>query len=101
MLETLTHALFAEHLHSTFRIHFDPAGPVETELVEATLLRSRAQGGGPPGREPFSLVFRGPKEPWFPQRIYRVEHERMGSFDLFLVPIGPDAAGMRYEAVFN
>jgi hypothetical protein len=25
----------------------------------------------------------------------------MGTLDLFLVPIGPDYQGMRYEAVFN
>jgi len=101
MLEQLTHAAFAEHLHSTFRIHFDPADPAEVELVEAVLLRIRTRGDEPPRRAPFSLVFRGPREPWFPQRIYKVEHERMGSFGLFLVPIGPDADGMRYEAIFN
>jgi len=32
-----------------------------------------------------------------PQRIYRVEHERLGAIDLFLVPIASD----RYEAVFT
>jgi hypothetical protein len=102
MLEQLTHARFAEHLHGKFCIHFDPTGPaVEVELIQASLLHPRTRMGERPPREGFSLIFRGPGEPWFPQRIYRVEHQRMGSFDLFLVPIGPDAAGMRYEAVFN
>jgi hypothetical protein len=36
-----------------------------------------------------------------PQRIYRIEHATLGAFDLFLVPIGPDAQGLRYQAVFT
>jgi uncharacterized protein DUF6916 len=34
-------------------------------------------------------------------RIHRVEHEELGALDVFLVPIGPDQAGMCYEAVFG
>jgi hypothetical protein len=41
-------------------------------------------------------------EPVLQQQIYRLECEGLvESLDLFLVPIGPDANGMRYEAVFN
>lgn len=36
-----------------------------------------------------------------PQRIYRFEHGSVGSFDIFIVPIGPDAGTMQYEAVFS
>jgi hypothetical protein len=36
-----------------------------------------------------------------PQRIYRLQHEELGQLELFLVPIGPDADGMCYEAVFS
>ncbi len=35
------------------------------------------------------------------QGTFDLEHDQIGSFALFLVPIGPDAEGMRYEAVFN
>jgi hypothetical protein len=52
-------------------------------------------------REQFSLVFREPSGVVLPQMIYRVEHDELGAFELFLVPIGPDAEGMRYEAVFT
>jgi hypothetical protein len=52
-------------------------------------------------RAPFSIVFRGPATPILPQRIYRLEHPAIGSFDLFLVPIGPDERGLRYEAIFT
>jgi hypothetical protein len=46
-------------------------------------------------------VFRGPGDVLLPQRIYRMEHEEIGVFDLFLVPIGPDEIGLRYEAIFT
>ena len=36
-----------------------------------------------------------------PQATYRVESHVLEPFDCFLVPIGPDAGGMRYEAVFT
>jgi hypothetical protein len=47
----------------------------------------------------FSLLFHGPSEPWSPQGTFRVEHADLGSEELFLVPLGPDERGMRYEAV--
>ncbi len=56
-----------------------------------------------PGRRraPFSLLFRGPAGCYLPQRIYRLQHAVMGSLELFLVPIQPQADGSRFEAVFN
>ena len=53
------------------------------------------------GREPFSVVFRAPATPVLAQMIRRLEHPELGAFELFLVPIGPDDVGMRYEAVFT
>ena len=64
------------------------------ELIEASPT-------GPETQESFAVLFRGPQQPILPQAIYRLEHPRMGSLDLFLVPIGPDDTGMRYEAVFT
>jgi hypothetical protein len=51
----------------------------------------------PGGRVPFSLEFQGGPNPPLPQRIYRVEHDELGSLEIFLVPIAAD----RYEAVFT
>jgi hypothetical protein len=53
-------------------------------------------------RAPFSLTFRSPGElRHAPQRIYTVRHAGLGALAIFLVPIGPDDVGMRYEAVFT
>jgi hypothetical protein len=46
-------------------------------------------------------VFRSASNAVVPQGIYRLEHASLGSFEPFLVTIGPDAVGMRYEAVFT
>ena len=48
-----------------------------------------------------ALLFRGPREPVFPQRIHVLSSPDAGNMHIFLVPIGPDDKGMRYEAVFN
>lgn len=75
-----------------------PDGPIEAELVEVNDLGTSGAGGL---HSPFSIVFRGPLRPVLPQGIRRLEHDGLGGLELFLVPIGPDEAGMRYEAVFG
>jgi hypothetical protein len=52
------------------------------------------------GREPFSLTFRGPVTPVFPQATYRLLSEAAGPFEIFLVPISTDDRGVAYEAIF-
>jgi hypothetical protein len=103
VLERFTIETFAPHLRQTFRALPDAAAPIDMVLTEATPLGSGSgQEAGAPGRRvPFSLVFRGPRDVLLPQRTYRIEHEAIGAFDLFLVPIGPDGEGMRYEAIFT
>ena len=103
MLESFTTATFAEHLGETFRIDVGAAEPLRVELIEAaTLGGGSAEAWAAGGRRaPFSIVFRGPIRPVLPQRIYRMEHDATGAFELFLVPIGPDQGGMRYEAIFT
>ena len=53
------------------------------------------------GREPFALLFVGPPEPILPQRIYVFQHPGLGQFEIFIVPIGVDGEGTRYEAIFT
>ena len=95
-LATLTAADFEPLLHERFAIVSEPGESFDAELIAVT--------EGAPGasaRPQFSVVFRGGPTPPVPQRIYGVEHERFGRLDLFLVPLGPDDIGQRYEAVFT
>ena len=105
MLETFTTETFAGRVGETFRIVPDGVAPIDTALVDVTALGGAATGAAVAGRggrtQAFSLVFRAPRGVRLPQQIYRMEHAVLGAFELFLVPIGPDAEGMRYEAVFT
>jgi hypothetical protein len=92
MLDTLTVDDFRPLQGDRFRISPDGAEAFEVELVEVTEIPRE-----PGGRAPFSLVFRGGPNPPLPQQIYRVEHEKLGELELFLVPVAFD----QYQAVFT
>src|SRR2546430_1422310 len=100
MLETFTASTFSPFVGETFLIDAGAEAPVELELIAAEELESRFRRADAP-RMPFSIVFRGPAELRLPQRMYAMEHKEIGAFEIFLVPIGPDEHGLRYEAVFN
>lgn len=92
MPENLTLNDFAPYLNTRFRMA--ARENYELELAEVTDL-SNAQ------LEQFSLIFAGVPSPWLQQGSYKLVHPRLGECELFLVPIGPDAVGMRYQAVFS
>ena len=95
MLEKLNSKLFSECLHSSFHVQDRGQTVFTAELIEV------ADKNASPRMEQFSLVFRGPMTPALPQGIHELEHATLGKLQLFLVPLGPDDSGMRYEAVFN
>jgi hypothetical protein len=99
MLQDLTPSSFEEHLGTRFRIHSEGEAPLEAELFQV----ARHEEHGGPRKQPFSILLRIPREirTILPQSIYRVEHDQLGTMEIFLVPVGPDESGMRYEAVFN
>jgi hypothetical protein len=95
MLATLNSKSFRECLDSLFEMATPAGTAVPLVLVEVQ------EGSNTRQIENFSLFFRGPVAPFFPQAIYRLNHATLGTVDLFLVPVGPDGKGMQYEAVFN
>jgi hypothetical protein len=103
MIDKVSTSTFSPYLNERFRMCLGSAQFVELDLAEiseaspAVAKAATAHGR----RAPFSLFFRGPMQPIMPQRIYTLEHPELGRFEIFLVPIGPDGTGMRYEAVFN
>lgn len=90
----LNSRICTDYLHSAFEVDA-AAGLVPIELVEVK------EGKFSPRVENFSLLFRGPMSPFFPQGMYRLIHPKLGELSIFLVPIGPNSGGMEYEAVFN
>jgi hypothetical protein len=102
MLDRLTVDSFTPAVGGTFVLSADGLEPLEIELVEARPQVADAPAVDASGtRAPFSLTFRGPVEPALPQRIYRVEHDAVGMLEIFVVPVGRDAAGTLYQAVFG
>jgi len=93
--DNLTCQAFSGLLRNTFRVLLPGSPPLPLELTEVT------EHSSSPQVESFSLIFRGPLAPVLPQQIHKVEHDKLGAFDLFLVSIGPDKAGTCYQAVFN
>ena len=99
MLDKLQNTDFSPFLNDVFRIQLDGIEPIGLELVSVT---EAGQRSGPETRQPFSLQFLGPEShQYLVQHIYRLEHEQMGALDLFIVPLGPEAGRMRYEAIFT
>jgi hypothetical protein len=102
MLERLTIDTFSPLLGDPFTLHVDATRTMAVELAEVTDLSDAARSTPPDGqRTPFSIVFRSASSSVLPQGMYRLEHATLGGFEPFLVTIGPDAVGMRYEAVFT
>jgi hypothetical protein len=95
MMETLHLDSFSEHVNTKFRINTDTSTVIEMELIEATDEETT------PKQERFSLIFRGPEQPYLPQGTYRIEHDKMETLNLFLVPIGKEDDCFHYQAVFN
>jgi hypothetical protein len=93
--ETLTKEAFAENLNTKFRIPFPSGEAAELELIEVVETMKT------PRQLQFSIFFRGPLGYLLPQSTYQLEHEKMGAMQIFIVPVGREANGFRYEAVFN
>ena len=83
-----------EHVGRSFTVAPEGAEPVELALTELRDLASSTRDGGG-----YALTWKGPSAPLLPQATYAFEgfaHEAV-----FLVPIGEDEDGIRYESVFN
>lgn len=103
MLDQLHAATFSAQLHTQFKILPSTMPLVEVELIEVAE-RGSADAMPPwaaAHQERFSIVFRGPHERLLQQGIYQMQHDSLGTFELFLVPVGQDQHGIYYEAVFN
>ena len=98
-LKTLTHTQFEACLDQPFHVEWGKADPLETELIEVEKRGTISPGSHK--RQAFSVIFRGPMEPLLPQSIHVLKNKTLGTLEVFLVPIGPDQQGMRYEAIFT
>lgn len=94
-LDNLNAKIFAAELHTRFKAQLANGTPIELQLFEVEERKTA------PEIEVFFLRFRGPVAPRLPQRTYSVEHEKLGTFSIFLTAIGADQDGIDYESVFQ
>ena len=70
----------------------------ELQLIQVDRLNdSKAMGG----REAFSVLFQSRQPDVVPQQSYRLKNKQLGELQLFIVPVGQDESGVRYEAIFS
>ena len=103
MLEQFTLDTFTPRVGEMFRVQVpgaDPIGMVLESVTEIPVAGWRPDSVAQP-RKPFSLLFLGPSHLILPQAIYPFEHEALGVFEIFIVPVGKSANGVTYEAVFS
>jgi len=88
---------FNSCLNQPFTLELSDSSVYPLKLISV----DKYPGSAAPGvHEPFSVVFRGDSNTVLDQQIYLIKHCTLDDMELFIVPIGPDDEGMRYEAVF-
>ncbi len=95
-LSTLTRNTFYARVGEYFSVTYAKGKFVKVLLSGLTDLIKPV-----PGRECFSLTFKGPLSIFLPQHTYTMNNTKLGDFDLFIVPHGRDASFYYYEAIIN
>ena len=90
-----THELFTDMVGDSFSIEAEGVNAIELASVE---VKASADGTR---RAPFVLTFHGPVDVLLEQSIYVLEHGKLGTLEIFLVPVDQDENHVLYEAVFN
>jgi hypothetical protein len=67
--------------------------------LESATEIGRSGFGGPSGRAPFSLIFRGQADGPDDQAVFRLRHQVAGEMTLLLVPVDRRDPEPRFEAV--
>lgn len=97
-LQLLTASDFQLQMTKAFFIRFSDqiVGTAELEKVVTLPAYSTLE------RKPFSIMLQTTqKNHQYQQGIYTVEQASLGTMEIFLVPVGCNEKGLRYEAVFS
>jgi len=101
ILGGLTYETAGKLVGRSYRVNLDVERSVE--LTVTRVVRAAEHGPRPKElkRDSFSIFFRGPSDVMLPQRMYDLNADRDPLPNLFVVPVGRDANGYEYEAVFT
>src|SRR5215212_1429564 len=99
MAELLQSTDFQSQLDQIFSIHLDHGTTINLQLLGVIELGTASKTGL---RNPFSLHFLGPvSQQYLQQHTYPMVNGKLGTLDIFIVPLGAEAGRMRYEAIFT
>jgi hypothetical protein len=100
MLGYYNKSTFTPHVNTTFLVRLNDSTVGRIKLVEVKDYTNAS--GAAAGQERFSLFFKARGGVNIPQNTYEVEHAALGTFSLFIVPVGLRSGGAQYfEAAFN
>ncbi len=96
MLNYLKQSTYETLKSETFPLKLDDDNSLD-------LVLANVYDGIPPSDkyESFKIELQGPPDFLLRQRIYEFNHEKIGIFQLFIVPVMQNEQGFLYEAVFN
>lgn len=98
LISNITVNEFEKHLHQKIDIFFSETAKLEAEILEITYLMQNNLTD----RQPFSVVFRTEQRTeYYQQGNFVMQIPCLPPFHIFLVPLGFDEKGMKYEAIYN
>lgn len=97
MEDTFSIDHFQSLVNDNFVFPIEEQDDITLTLTEVNSLTRHMEGG----REPFSLIFKGPADPQIPQGTYVLNHDKFDKLVLFLVPVSSGSSGIMYESLFN
>jgi len=99
-MEAITLSLedFIQYLNKSLKLCFNTAVTMDAKIIEIEKLPKLSEFSN----QPFSVLFRTEQfNEYYTQATYLLQHPIKGEVPIFLVPIGPDKEGMKYQAIFN
>jgi hypothetical protein len=94
-ISTFHSSTFSGQLNTGFTVQGGNGSPMTLQLVDVVEKKT------PATVESFSLYFQGPAAPRLPQQIHTVQHETLGTFQIFLTAVEGNHQSITYEAVFH
>jgi hypothetical protein len=97
-LMTIEHQDFSEFLNQKLTIRNSENIKIDTQIIQVLVYENHVKVE----RIPFCVVLRTENNALrLNQGVYIIEHPIKGDLALFIVPIGHDSEGMKYEIVFS
>ncbi|HWG86375.1 MAG TPA: hypothetical protein VN679_01240 [Candidatus Acidoferrales bacterium] len=94
-ISTFHSSTFSGQLHTDFTVQAGNGTPLVLKLVEVVEKQT------PANVELFTLHFHGPASLRLVQQIHTLQHDKLGTFQIFLTAVEGNNQTITYEAVFH